>query len=144
MYYMSKILTLITASSLLFITACSATPPPAPGKYAAVSQCLTDKGVIMYGAYWCPHCAAQKKRFGTDFQYIHYQECDDKGSGGDHALCVKNKITGYPTWIFPGQGRLSGEQEVRNLAKLANCVDDLPQADQNLLKKETFNINLQN
>ena len=29
----------------------------------------------MYGAYWCPHCQAQKKVFGESFQYVPYVEC---------------------------------------------------------------------
>jgi len=34
-----------------------------PGFYDEFAQCLTDKGVKMYGAYWCPHCQAQKALF---------------------------------------------------------------------------------
>ena len=30
----------------------------------ALAQCLTAKGVKMYGAYWCSHCQNQKKAFG--------------------------------------------------------------------------------
>lgn len=109
--------------------------PKPPGKYAEAAKCLTQKGVIMYGAYWCPHCAAQKKAIGDDFQFIHYQECDDSGAGGDHKLCIEKGVTSYPTWIFPGQGNLVGEQQMSALAKLANCDDKLPQEDQDKLKK---------
>ena len=39
------------------------------------AKCLTQKSVVMYGAYWCPHCQAQKKLFGSSFKYVNYVEC---------------------------------------------------------------------
>lgn len=120
-------------STLLVLAGCGG--PAAPGKYADVAKCLTEKGVIMYGAYWCPHCANQKKAFGSDFQFIKYQECDPKGVGGDKAACVKAGVSSYPTWGFPGQGNLVGEQSVAELANLANCADKLPAEDQEKLKQ---------
>ena len=32
---------------------------PASGPNLALAQCLKDKGVIFYGAFWCPHCKKQ-------------------------------------------------------------------------------------
>lgn len=124
--------------SLLVFAGCG--EPAAPGKYAEVAKCLADKGVTMYGAYWCPHCANQKKSFGSDFQFVKYQECDDKGQGGNHKACVEAGVQSYPTWFFPGQGNLVGEQQVRDLAKVGNCIEKLPQEDQDLLKKEDVTV----
>jgi hypothetical protein len=129
---MKKTLITLGSLSMIFLTACGG--PAAPGKYAEVAQCLTQKGVIMYGAYWCPHCQNQKKAFGSDQQFIKYQECDPKGAGGDRKACLEAGVTSYPTWGFPGQGNLVGEQSVADLAKLANCADKLPQEDQDKLK----------
>ena len=33
------------------------------------AQCLTSKGMKMYGAWWCPHCAEQKESFGYGFHH---------------------------------------------------------------------------
>lgn len=133
-----KIKSISAVAILLFValglTACGPAEPKAPGKYAEVAKCLTQKGVIMYGAYWCPHCLNQKKFFGDDVQFVTYQECDDQGIGGNHKLCLERGVTSYPTWIFPGQGNLTGEQQVADLAKLANCEDKLPQDEQDKLK----------
>ena len=30
-------------------------------KYDAFARCLSDRGVKMYGAWWCPHCKEQKE-----------------------------------------------------------------------------------
>ena len=125
---------LILAATLL--SACGEPAGPKPdGKYAEAAKCLTQKGVIMYGAYWCPHCQAQKKIIADDFQFIHYQECDDAGTAGNHKLCIEKGVTSYPTWIFPGQGSLVGEQQMGTLAKLANCDEKLPQEDKDKLKQ---------
>ena len=120
----------------ILLSGCGEPAGPKPdGKYAEVARCLTQKGVIMYGAYWCPHCITQKKSIGDDFQFIKYQECDDAGKDGNHKLCIEKGVTSYPTWIFPGQGSLAGEQQMGVLAKLANCEDKLPQEDKDKLKK---------
>ncbi len=115
-------------ATLLLLAGCG--EPAAPGKYAAVAQCLTEKGVIMYGAFWCPHCSNQKKLFGSDVQFIKYQECDPKGVDGDRELCLKAGVESFPTWVFPGQGKLVGEQSIADLAKKANCADRLPADEQ--------------
>ncbi|MCC7432288.1 hypothetical protein IT412_02060 [Candidatus Peregrinibacteria bacterium] len=88
---------------------------------AKLAQCLTSKGVKMYGAYWCPHCADQKKIFGDDFKLISYQECDDKGPGGNSQICQDQDIQGYPTWKIPGAKNLEGTQSLEDLAKATNC-----------------------
>jgi thiol-disulfide isomerase/thioredoxin len=129
---------LLIASALLMLSGCGepAGPKP-PGKYADVAKCLTEKGVVMYGAYWCPHCQAQKEAFGDDVQFLPYQECDDGAKGGNHALCLEKGVSSYPTWVFPGQGNLVGQQPIFVLAKIANCDDKLPAEDkQQLLEAE--------
>lgn len=138
----TKSLSVVAALLLtaILLSGCGEPAGPKPdGKYAEVAKCLTQKGVIMYGAYWCPHCANQKKIIGDDFQFIHYQECDDAGTGGNHKLCIEKGVTSYPTWIFPGQGNLVGEQQPATLAKLANCDDKLPQEDKDKLKQAEDN-----
>lgn len=94
---------------------------PSSPETAKLAQCLTNKGVKMYGAYWCPHCADQKKLFGDDFKLIAYQECDDKGPGGNSKICQDQDIQGYPTWKIPGVKNLEGTQSLEDLAKAANC-----------------------
>ena len=132
-----KLGTLLIATAFIF-SACSInepTEPQEPGKYAEVAKCLTEKGVKLYGAYWCPHCHEQKEDFGSDVQFISYVECDDSGPNGNHKACLEAGITSYPTWVFPGQGNLIGRYPIFVLAKLANCQDKLPPEDQELLRE---------
>lgn len=81
-----------------------------------LAQCLAEKQVTMYGAYWCPHCQAQKKAFGEAFKYVPYVECTRETQ-----KCLDKKVEGYPTWIFPDGKRLEGEQSLEKLANESGC-----------------------
>ena len=86
-----------------------------------LAKCLTQKGVIMYGAYWCPHCQNQKAEFGDAVKDLTYQECDAKGENGKPELCQKAGVTGFPSWKIPGKDLLTGEQSLADLAQKADC-----------------------
>ncbi len=81
----------------------------------ALAQCLSDKGVRMYGAEWCPHCKAQREAFGTSFSKIDYVECTV-----EQVKCNIAGIQGYPTWIYQGQ-KYEGEQTFEQLAAISGC-----------------------
>ena len=92
----------------------------APSPNDALAQCLTDKGVKMYGAWFCPHCAAQKEAFGTAFHYVTYVECA-AADKSELQVCKDAGIKGYPTWIYPDGTKLDGEQPLTKLAEKAGC-----------------------
>jgi hypothetical protein len=74
-------------------------------KHDAFARCLKDRGVKMYGAWWCPHCQDQKEKFGASFEYAPYVECGVEGDA--HAVsqvCKDDNIHHYPTWQFPPTG----------------------------------------
>ncbi len=108
---------------------------------APLAQCLTEKGVKMYGAYWCPHCASQKKVFGKAFKDVTYVECAVPGNTQMQTqACQDAQIASYPTWVFPDGSRLSGEQTLSMLAERAGCpwgdavvpegaIEDLPEEE---------------
>lgn len=99
----------IALGVLLLLSACG---DPFGERYVGFAECLTEKGVTMYGAYWCPHCSRQKKLFGkTAFKKVDYVECDARGEGGNPELCLAKKIPGYPTWDFA-----DGSREIRVMA----------------------------
>ncbi len=85
------------------------------------AKCLTEKGVALYGASWCPHCSNQKEMFGDSLQYIKYVECaDSENPQIQTPECISAKIAGYPTWIINGK-QYTGEQTLSELAKLTGC-----------------------
>ena len=74
-------------------------------KYDAFAHCLGDRGVKMYGAWWCPHCVEQKEKFGASFDYAPYVECGVKGDlKGQNPVCKEDGIKHFPTWQFPPTG----------------------------------------
>ncbi len=91
-------------------------------KTDAFAQCLTDHGVKMFGAWWCPHCKSQKELFGSSFSKINYIECSEPGSNAMNQICKNAKIEGYPTWEFKDGTRASGEQTLEDLGKKAECT----------------------
>ena len=74
-------------------------------KHDAFARCLTERGVKMYGAWWCPHCVEQKEKFGASFEYAPYVECGFKGNlRGQAQVCIDQDIKHFPTWQFPPTG----------------------------------------
>jgi glutaredoxin len=101
---------LILASSL-FLAGCSAEP----SKYDSFAQCLTEKGVKMYGTDWCHYCQNQKKEFGKSFQFVDYVNCDIYATE-----CKEAGVSGYPTWLINGE-TYRGVQPLYRLASLSGC-----------------------
>ena len=83
---------------------------------AGFAQCLTEKGLVMYGADWCSHCQREKSRFGEAFQFINYVECPQNPQ-----KCLAAGIQGYPTWALDDGEKLVGEQGLEKLAQLSGC-----------------------
>ncbi len=95
--------------------------PPPPHLYDALAQCIASSGAKFYGAYWCPHCAAQKTMFGTGAKYLPYTECSLPNAAGRTQVCIDNNITAYPTWVLPNGQRLLGAQTPQTLAAKTSC-----------------------
>src|SRR5215831_61553 len=70
-------------------------------KYDSFAKCLASKNAKMYGLYWCPHCADQKREFGASFRYVPYIECASPED--PHQLAPACKAAGlklFPSWQF--------------------------------------------
>lgn len=99
--------------------------PGKPSKYDGFAQCLKDKGATFFGAFWCPHCQAQKARFGKSAKYLPYIECSTPDSRGQLQVCIDADIKTYPTWEFivgTTTERLTGQIELADLASKTSCV----------------------
>lgn len=101
-----------------------------PGKLDTFAQCLGEKGAKFYGAFWCPHCQAQKALFGNSKDKLPYTECSLPDGKTQTQICIDKKIESYPTWSFQvasssGQMEESfepGEHSLRQLADKTGCV----------------------
>ena len=128
------IITLLVLGTIVYIaTQNSPTGPalldktPASVNLESLAQCLKDRGVVFYGAFWCPHCQNQKALFGKAEKLLPYVECSTPDGKEQTPLCKERKIEGYPTWEFPPQGtatsstRLSGEVSLEQLSLQSSC-----------------------
>jgi thiol-disulfide isomerase/thioredoxin len=109
----------------------SSSTPTGPGKYDTFATCLKDSGTVFYGAFWCPHCQAQKKLFGSSARLLPYVECSTADANGQNQICKDKNIAGYPTWmlkdgtIIPNDSTEGSGVKLETLAAKTSCV--LPQ-----------------
>jgi thiol-disulfide isomerase/thioredoxin len=100
-----------------------------PGKYDQFATCLKDQGATFYGAFWCPHCQAQKKLFGSSAKLLPYVECSTSDGNGQTQVCIDKKIESYPTWELKDGTRIPTENSagvtLETLAAKTSCT--LPQ-----------------
>ncbi len=69
----------------------------------ALAEYLTNKGVVMYSAYWCPHCHDQKELFGKEAtSKLKVIECAEDGLNSQRDLCQRKGIEAFPSWEIKG------------------------------------------
>lgn len=98
------------------------TAPAKAGKYDSFAQCIKDSGATFYGAFWCPHCQAQKAEFGVSAKLLPYVECSTPDGQGQTQVCKDAGVTSYPTWKFANSTTtLTGEIPLTDLAEKTGC-----------------------
>ncbi|NMF82882.1 hypothetical protein [Nodosilinea sp. P-1105] len=85
---------------------------------AQLAQHLEETGSVMYGAYWCPHCADQKAAFGEASDQVPYVECAADGENAQPQLCADKGIQAFPTWEIDGEF-IPGAKRLEDLAELS-------------------------
>jgi len=85
------------------------------------AKCVSSKGVRMYGAWWCPHCAEQKEVFGYAFRYVNYVECSPEGKRELNEVCKQAGVKHFPTWQFADGSRNEGELSLTDLSRKSGC-----------------------
>jgi thiol-disulfide isomerase/thioredoxin len=103
----------------------SATLPNAPtdrSELATLAACLKSRGVVFYGAFWCPYCKKQKALFGNAADLLPYVECSNPDARGQTPICVQKQIRKYPTWEFPDGTRVIEKLTPQALAEKSGCA----------------------
>ncbi len=96
------------------------------GFEGALARHLREKGAVMYGAHWCPHCADQKALFGDAAKDIPYVECAADTVNGRPDLCEKAGVKVFPTWVM-GTERREGVQSLSALSTLSKFPTEAAQ-----------------
>ena len=101
--------------------------------YDNFATCLADSDVTFYGAFWCPHCADQKKLFGDSKDLLPYVECDPNGKNSQATVCKNEGVKSYPTWKFSDGTVKNGVVSLEDLSELSSCP--LPGEESVMLKE---------
>ncbi len=91
---------LIVAVALIGFVVYAVKGNTGPGPLDGFATALKDGGATFYGAFWCPHCQAEKKLFGKSARLLPYVECSTPAGDTQNQACNDKKIEGYPTWEF--------------------------------------------
>lgn len=95
----------------------------APSQYDDFAQCLTEKGAVLYTAYWCGHCQQQERAFGSAYKDLNVVECSSPGS---HTFDLCPDIESTPTWKTVDGETYTGALPFETLAEIYGCEDKLP------------------
>ncbi len=115
------VIAVLAVAAVLAISSQKSGKAGEPGKYDDFAKCLTEKGVVMYGAYWCPHCKNQEELFGSSWKHVNYVECSLPNRAGQNVVCNRAGIKGYPTWEFGDGERVEGEVPLQQLSERSGC-----------------------
>ena len=86
---------------------------------------LTNNNIVMYSAYWCPHCNDQKQLFGQQaVEELIIVECAKDGKNNQYKLCQEKGIEGFPSWEIDNE-IYSGTRSLRELAQMTNYEGSL-------------------
>ncbi len=86
---------------------------------------LNDKNIVMYSAYWCPHCNDQKQLFGKKaVEELIIVECAKDGKNNQYNLCQEKGIEGFPSWEINNK-IYSGTMSLNELAEMTNYDGDI-------------------
>jgi len=91
-------------------------------KYDSFAKCIASKNAKIYGLYWCPHCADQRREFGSSFRYIPYVECASETD--PHQLTPECKAAGlklFPSWQFGSDPPKEGVLSLQALSDKTGC-----------------------
>ena len=85
---------------------------------------LSKNNIVMYSAYWCPHCHDQKQLFGKlAVEQLNIVECAKDGVNNNYELCQKKEIDGFPSWEIKNE-IYSGVRDLKELAEIAEYKGD--------------------
>lgn len=86
---------------------------------------LRDNNIVMYSAYWCPHCNDQKQLFGKEaVEELIIVECAKDGKNNKYKLCQEKGIEGFPSWEINNE-IYSGTVSLDELSEMTNYDGDL-------------------
>ena len=115
------IIVYLILAAIVFVLGYKATIYYFDQKIEKLSSCLTEKGVVFYGADWCDNCKLQRQLFKKHMAGINYVECSVDNGLPQATECAEKKIVKYPTWLQNDDKRVEGVMKLKTLAREFGC-----------------------
>jgi hypothetical protein len=107
--------------------------PSSDQAMALAERMVQQQRVMVYVAYWCPHCARQRELWGRQAWGLLQShgmvlECAPQGYEAQPFICATKQIDGYPTWVIQPKGAganpivFEGERTLSVLAEAVGFV----------------------
>jgi|GEM_PF-273826 len=91
-------------------------------KLDGFASCVKDSGATFYGAFWCPHCQAQKALFKKSARLLPYVECSNPDGKSQTQACADEEVSSYPTWKFEDGSVETGTLTLETIAEKTGCA----------------------
>lgn len=90
-------------------------------KLDGFASCIKESGATFYGAFWCPHCQAQKAMFKKSARLLPYVECSESDGRTQTKACDEQGVKSYPTWRFKDGSVEEGTLTLEELSGRTGC-----------------------
>lgn len=118
-WYATNTVLALTVVLAMFVSASNILSMRGDPRLHQLATHLQETDAKFYGAYWCPACLEQKKKFSGAQSKLPYIECSPNGPQGSMSQqCVRAGVSSYPTWVINGRMH-TGVTEPRALADMS-------------------------
>lgn len=97
-------------------------PSSDSGARVRLAECLAQKGVILYSAWWCSSCEMQLEYFGVAaVKKLNVVQCSPPDDYTILEQCSGRGIDRIPTWTRSDGAKIFGVTELVRLAQWSGC-----------------------
>lgn len=90
-------------------------------RFRPLAECLTEKGVTLYGLFWNEQTIRQREFFGSGAELIPYTECSSDDGQRILDECRAAHISVFPLWKFRAGDEQTGPLSIEAIADKTGC-----------------------
>lgn len=90
-------------------------------RFRPLAECLTEKGVKLYGLFWNEQTIRQRELFGVGAELLPYTECSSEDGQRILDECRAARISVFPLWKFRAGDEQTGPLSIEAIADKTGC-----------------------
>ncbi len=90
-------------------------------RFRPLAECLTEKGVKLYGLFWNEQTIRQRELFGVGAELLPYTECSSEDGQRILDECRTARISVFPLWKFRAGDEQTGTLSIEAIADKTGC-----------------------